>query len=557
MPHPMFEKHSTLLHQAMVAVETREFWGPYAENPTAYGDHALDKGRAAFDGYREASFYLDQPGVVDRVGDECSPYGLALKINYPRCDADALIAAARTATPAWNRAGVDTRVGVCMEILARLNENSVEMAHAVMHTTGQPFLMAFRHSVVGAQERGLEAIAVAYREMRHVPESAVWEKPQGTRPPLIIEKTFTITPRGVGLIIASAVAPTLSSYPALFANLATGNAVIVKAHPEVILPMAISVAIARATLKEAGFDPNLVTLLVDSRDAPSGKLVALKSEIRLIDFTGNSEFGRWLEESATQASVFAQTSSVNCVVIDSTTDYVGLLRNLTLSLCWHSGQTCTSPRLVLVSQEGVRTPDGLVSCEQFGKDLALAVGRLAEDPARAVEVLGAIRSSATIEAIDAVADLGEVLREAQPVSHPQWPEARVRTPLLLKMSVTDEIRYATERWGPVAALVDTRSSAESLAVAERVMREHGALSFAVYSTNARWQQLATEIALRVGVALSLNLTGGLLIAEESGFSDVRGSGVNPASGAASIDSAFVARRFQVIVMRRPAPREAV
>ena len=556
MSHPMFEKHSALLYKAVVAVEMREFWSPFSESPASYGDNAIEKGRIAFEAYRDASFYLDQPGVVGRGGEEISPYGLPLNVTYPLCDSDALIIAARMAMHAWTKAGADTRAGVCLEILSRLNENSMEMAQAVIHTTGQPFAVAFQSSTVNAQGRGLEAVAVAYREMRQVPASLIWEKPQGKNPPLKIEKSFTVTPRGIALVIASSVAPTLNSYPALFASLVTGNAVIIKAHPEVILPLAITVAVARQVLKEAGFDANLVTLQIDDAAAPLGKLLALKPDIRIIDCTGSSGFGEWIEEHATHAAVFTQKSSVNCVVVDSTDDYKGMLRNLTLSLCLYSGQICAAPRVLLVSREGVQTPDGLVSSEQFGKDMAFAMGKLVEDPARAVEVLGALRSRETLDHINAARDLGEVLRDSFPLAHPQWPEARVHTPLLLKVPVSDEASYAREHFGPVLMVVETGTSAESLAIAERVMRDKGALTFAVYSTNPRLHEFSTEISLRVGVALSLNLTGGLLINQEDGFSDVHGSGANPSGSAAHIDSAFVTRRFQIIGTRRQVAGDA-
>jgi hypothetical protein len=44
------------------------------------------------------------------------------------------------------------------------------MAHAVMHTTGQSFLMGFQAGGPHAQDRALEAIAYAYDEMSRVPE---------------------------------------------------------------------------------------------------------------------------------------------------------------------------------------------------------------------------------------------------------------------------------------------------------------------------------------------------------------------------------------------------
>ena len=56
----------------------------------------------------------------------------------------ALIAAADRAMAAWGKASAEDRVGVCLEILDRLKDNSFEMAHAVMQTTGQAFLMAFQ-----------------------------------------------------------------------------------------------------------------------------------------------------------------------------------------------------------------------------------------------------------------------------------------------------------------------------------------------------------------------------------------------------------------------------
>ena len=49
-------------------------------------------------------------------------------------------------------------------------------------------------------------------------------------------------PRGVALVIGCNTFPTWNSYPGLFASLATGNAVVVKPHPRAVLPLAITVA---------------------------------------------------------------------------------------------------------------------------------------------------------------------------------------------------------------------------------------------------------------------------------------------------------------------------
>ena len=553
MAHPMFVKHQDLLASAVHALESRGYWSPYAESPKAYGENAIEEGSKAFVAYQDAQFYLDQPGVVGRGGGEVSPYGFPLNVSYPKCSPDALIAAGRAAMPAWVKAGPDVRAGVCAEILARFNAHSMEIAHAVMHTTGQAFMMAFQAGGPHAQDRGLEAVALAWREMKQIPYHSVWEKPQGKAPPLKMEKRYTVVPRGVALVVACSTFPTWNGYPGLFASLVTGNAVIVKPHPSAILPLAISVALARQTLKEAGFDPNLVSLLVDTAEAPITKDVALKPDVRLIDYTGGPDFGQWLEDSARQALVFSEKAGVNCIVIDSTDNYAGLLRNLSFTLCLYSGQMCTTPQTLFLPQDGLLTPEGPVGFDQFCRDLANSIGKFVEDPGRAVEVLGAIQSPATLDRLLGAESLGEVIRPSAALVHPLWPEARIRTPLLLKAPVEDSEAWMDERFGPISFIVQTATTAESIAVAERTIREKGAITFAVYSTNENVLELAEETSLRAGVALSINLTGGVYVNQSAGFSDFHATGANPAANASLTDAAFVASRFFVVQNRRHIP----
>src|SRR5262249_6074210 len=154
-----------------------------------------------------------------------------------------------------------------------------------------------------------------YEEMKRVPERVTWEKP-GKEKPTRLEKTFHILPRGIGVVVGVSTFPTWNSYPALFADLATGNAVIVKPHPGAVLPLAITVEPARAVLKEAGFDPNLVTLAADSAEAPITKELVTHSDVALVDFTGGPEFGNWIEANARQAVVFTEKAGVNSVIVD-------------------------------------------------------------------------------------------------------------------------------------------------------------------------------------------------------------------------------------------------
>ncbi|MBL8492363.1 MAG: phenylacetic acid degradation protein PaaN, partial [Rhodocyclaceae bacterium] len=397
---------------------------------------------------------------------------------------------------------------------------------------------------------GLEAIALAWREMGEVPDSAVWEKPQGKNPPLRLEKRYTVVPRGVALVIGCSTFPTWNAYPGLFASLATGNPVIVKPHPGAILPLAITVAAARQTLKDAGFDPNLVSLLVDDPDTPITRDVALKPDVRLIDYTGGNAFGDWLQENARQARVFAEKAGVNCVVVDSTDDYPGMLENLAFSLCLYSGQMCTSPQAIFAARSGISTPDGPVTPGRFGVDLSQAVGRLLDDDERAVEILGAIQSPATLARIEALRVHDEIIRESSAIRHPVWPDARVATPLLMKLDVADEALYGEERFGPIAFLVETATTSESLAATERIVRDKGAITLLVHTTNPHVRDLAGDVALRAGVSLSCNLCDGVHVNLSAAFSDFHATGANPAANACLTDAAFVAGRFFVVQARQ-------
>ena len=233
-----FDKHRETLEKAVATARTRGFWAAYPEMPSGrvYGETAKDDGEAAFKAALDHPFDLDQPSDGTRLGKEVSPYGFPLGITYPAAPVDTLVAAAKDAGRAWGRASVEDRTGVVLEILARLNAQSFLMANAVMHTSGQAFMMAFQAGGPHAQERGLEAVAYAYEEMAKIPGAVRWEKPQGKADPLVLDKTFRIVPRGVALVIGCGTFPTWNSYPALFASLVTGNPVIVKPHPPRLPP---------------------------------------------------------------------------------------------------------------------------------------------------------------------------------------------------------------------------------------------------------------------------------------------------------------------------------
>ena len=552
MPHPLFERHAATLERALAAIADRGYWSAYPESPSPkiYGEGAADAGKAAFDALRDKPFALDQPGTLGTVGGEVSPFGFPLGIAYPKPDLDRLFAAVATAERAWRKAGPETWVGVCAEILHRINGQSFLFAHAVMHTTGQAFMMAFQAGGPHAQDRGLEAVAYAWAEMKRVPARACWEKPQGKNEPLKMEKRYRIVPRGVGLVIGCCTFPTWNGYPGLFADLATGNAVVVKPHPAAILPLALTVRIAREVLAEAGFDPNVVTLVAHEVGDDVAQRLALRPEVRLIDFTGSAANGNWLEANARQAQVYTEKSGVNQIVVDSAEDFRGVARNIAFSLSLYTGQMCTAPQNIYVPKSGIDTADGHLTFDQVASGIAEAVQKLLGDPARAVEILGAVVNDGVLKRLEAARALGTVVLDTQSLAHPLFPQARIRTPLIVKLTAADRDDYLAEWFGPIAFVIATDSTGGSLAIAREAVTTHGALTMSVYSRDNEVIDRTIEVAEDAGVALSINLTGGVFVNQSAAFSDFHGTGANPAANAALTDSAFVASRFRVVQHRR-------
>ncbi len=110
----------------------------------------------------------------------------------------------------------------------------------------------------------------------------------------------------------------------------------------------------------------------------------------MIDYTGGSSFGEWLEENARQAEVFTEKSGVNAMVLHSTDDFVAMCDNLAFTLALYSGQMCTTTQNFFIPADGIQTEQGPKSVEDVAASIGGAIERLLGEDKRAVELLGAI-----------------------------------------------------------------------------------------------------------------------------------------------------------------------
>ncbi len=549
-----FSRHRSMLEEAVTATRVRGYHSAFAESPSpkVYGDTAADDGYAAFSAHLDTTFPLTTPGADGVVETEKSPFGLDLSVSYPRVTPAAvpeLLAAAGAGMTAWRDAGIEARVGVGLEILARLHARVFELANAVMHTSGQAFVMAFQAGGAHALDRALESIAYAYAEMSRVPATAIWEKP-GRDAPVRMEKTFTVVPRGVALVIGCNTFPTWNSWPGLFASLVTGNPVVVKPHPGAVLPLAITVQACQQVLSEAGYDADLVTLAAEDPADGIATVLAVRPEVKLVDFTGSNAFGEWLESHARQAVVFSEKSGVNTVVMDSTDSFRGMCFNLAFSLALYTGQMCTAPQNLFVPAAGIQTDEGHKTADEVADGIAAAMSKLVGDDARAVELLGGVVNTGVLDRLAGAGQADSVAVESREVVHPAFADAVVRTPVVIRVGVADRAAYEQECFGPISYLITTASTDESIEVFKSTAAEHGAMTAAVYSTHSEVIESMRAACLDVGVALSENLTGQVFVNQSAAFSDFHGTGANPAANATFTDGAYVASRFRVVQSRR-------
>jgi phenylacetic acid degradation protein paaN len=542
-------RHLPDLRDAVDAARTRRYHSRYSERITdpSYGDDPIAAGQEAFEALLDRGLSLEQPTTGERIPGERSPYGLQLGVDYPASDPAELVAAARAALPAWRDAGPDVRAALCVEVLDRLGARAHELGRAVHHTTGQPLVMAFQAGGPHALDRGLEAVAYGYDVSTRHASSVTWEKP-GKRP-TVMEKRFHVVPRGVEVTIGCRTFPTWNGLPGIMASLATGNPVVVKPHPASVLPLGMVVEVAQEVLTAAGFSPHLVTLAVDAPDRPLAIELATNADVKLVDFTGSTTFGDWLEANATQAVVHTEKAGVNTIVVDGTDRAAAMFANLAFSLSLYSGQMCTTPQAVFVPRDGIDTDEGHLSFAQVGERLSAALDELLAPDAKAVEILGAIGDPAVVDRIGEAAELGEVVAPSRTITHPDHPEAVVRSPLVVAVDAADADAWDTERFGPISFLVATDSTEHGLELVRDTVRRRGAITFAVYAGSDAVRDAATEVAMDAGVSASFDLHGAVFVNQTSAFSDFHATGANPAANSSLVDDAFVASRFHVVETR--------
>ena len=533
------------LEAAYAAQQSRTYFAAWPESPRAYAEDGMAQGLSAFQSLLTQNFTeLLQDGSQGWVGDEVSPYMMTgLGIQYPKFAPEVLIANAKSAQKVWSKTSADIRAAVLLDALDRVALRFFEIAYATMHTTGQSFMMSFQASGPHANDRALEVLSMAYHELNRFPSDVTWVKNMG-KFDLTLQKNYKAIPKGVALVVGCSTFPTWNTVPGLFGSLMTGNASIVKPHPKSVLPIAIVVAEMQKALIAAGLPASVVQLGVDTLDHPITKELAEDTAVKLIDYTGGSAFGDYIE-SLQGKTVFTEKAGVNSVILDSVADANAVFGNLAFAASLYSGQMCTAPQNIFVSAVGVKTAEGILSYDDVVAGIANAVKGLAENPKMGAGTLGAIQNDITstrVKSVEAAAGSSVALASMN-IVNPEFPDARTASPTVIAVDAADVKSWKHECFGPIVFVVKTESAAHSLALTSDSASELGAITCSCYSTDNEFMTEVEDVMNEVFTPVSFNFTGAAFVNQHAAFSDFHVTGGNPSGNASFTDSQYVNRRF--------------
>ena len=533
------------LEAAYAAQQSRTYFAAWPESPRAYAEDGMAQGLSAFQSLLTQNFTeLLQDGSQGWVGDEVSPYMMTgLGIQYPKFAPEVLIANAKSAQKVWSKTSADIRAAVLLDALDRVALRFFEIAYATMHTTGQSFMMSFQASGPHANDRALEVLSMAYHELNRFPSDVTWVKNMG-KFDLTLQKNYKAIPKGVALVVGCSTFPTWNTVPGLFGSLMTGNASIVKPHPKSVLPIAIVVAEMQKALIAAGLPASVVQLGVDTLDHPITKELAEDTAVKLIDYTGGSAFGDYIE-SLQGKTVFTEKAGVNSVILDSVVDANAVFGNLAFAASLYSGQMCTAPQNIFVSAEGVKTAEGILSYDDVVAGIANAVKGLAENPKMGAGTLGAIQNDITstrVKSVEAAAGSSVALASMN-IVNPEFPDARTASPTVIAVDAADVKSWKHECFGPIVFVVKTESAAHSLSLTSDSASELGAITCSCYSTDNEFMTEVEDAMNEVFTPVSFNFTGAAFVNQHAAFSDFHVTGGNPSGNASFTDSQYVNRRF--------------
>ncbi len=445
--------------------------------------------------------------------------------------ADAALAAARAAQPAWGRTSAAARAEIFERAAALLRRDKAALCAV---------------EILEAGKNWAEADADVAEAIDFCNYYAAVMRDLGTphRTQVVPGETNTQhwLPRGVGIVIAPWNFPLAILTGMTAAAAVAGNAVIMKPSDQT----PVIAARLMSLLIEAGLPPGVINLLTGPGSSVGARLVA-HPQIDFIAFTGSKEVGLRIWETAGRTppgqanlkKVICEMGGKNCVIVDSDADLDEAVAGSVASAFGYQGQKCSALSRLVVVQDNY---------DKFVERLVAAAASLRVGPAEVPgTMLGPVIGPEAQERILAMIEAGK--KEAKLVWQgrvPAEPNACYVPPTIFTDVPSGSRLFREEIFGPVLSVSKAKDFDEALALANE---SEFSLTGGCYSRSP--EHIARVKAEFVCGNLYINrtITGAIVQRQPFGGYKMSGGGTK-AGGAEYLENFMVPRVITENCLRR-------
>jgi betaine-aldehyde dehydrogenase len=387
-------------------------------------------------------------------------------------EADAAVARAKAAFPAWRAVSPGDRAGLLHRLADALEERAGDLATLEARNAGKPI----------ADARGeMEMVVQTYRYYAGAPERLL-----GLTIPVAggIDMTFREPLGVVGLIVPWNFPLVIASWKVAPA-LAAGNTIVLK--PAELTPLT-ALELERIAL-DAGL-PEGVLNVVAGPGSVAGKRLVEHPDVAKVAFTGSTEVGRTIAQGAagTIKRVTLELGGKSANVIFADADMQKAAATAPVAVFGNAGQDCCARSRILVERSAV--DDFLVALERSVQEIRVG------DPLDEETRMGPLISAGQRETVASFVpdDAPVAIRGSVPEGPGYWFPPTVLAP------VSNSDRAATEEiFGPVACVIPFADERDAIEIANDTI--YG-LSGSIWTRDgARALRVAREIDTGV---LSIN-----------------------------------------------------
>src|SRR5690606_13373481 len=138
-----------------------------------------------------------------------------------------------------------------------------------------------------------------------------------------------------------------------------------------------------------------------------------------------------------------------------------------------------------------------VSFDVFAQKLVDNINSLADNPKAGPFVLGAIQNKNTFTRLANAEKIpGKVWVKSRAIERPMIKNTRINTSILVEVDAAKKEIFSKELFGPIALLIKTKDTDHSIALAQEMALNHGAISCGAYTTDSSVREkIADAMAL--------------------------------------------------------------